>query len=86
MKYKLESWFKAFFKMEVKCDVVDNNMSETFNGWILEARCKTIITMLEDIRVNVMNRLWSLTMECQSWMIVDISPRGMKKLEKNMER
>ncbi|KAL4324264.1 hypothetical protein GQ457_11G021340 [Hibiscus cannabinus] len=53
----VECWSKAYFKRTSKCDVVENSMAETFNGWILEARCKPIITMLEEIRtmVNRMN-------------------------------
>ncbi|KAK8554034.1 hypothetical protein V6N13_072955 [Hibiscus sabdariffa] len=46
----VECWSKAYFKGTSKCDVVDNNMAEAFNGWIIEARCKPIITMLEEIR------------------------------------
>ncbi|KAK8605627.1 hypothetical protein V6N13_102403 [Hibiscus sabdariffa] len=33
-----------------KCDVVDNNLAEAFNGWIVDARCHPIIIMLEEIR------------------------------------
>ncbi|MBA0596923.1 hypothetical protein Gorai_013727, partial [Gossypium raimondii] len=29
----------------------DNNMAKTSNGWLLDARCNSIITMLEDIRI-----------------------------------
>ncbi|GKV29941.1 hypothetical protein SLEP1_g38814 [Rubroshorea leprosula] len=31
-------WYKAFFDEDCKCDVVDNNMCETFNSWILAVR------------------------------------------------
>lgn len=30
--YPTKLWCKAFMKIEVKCDSVDNNMCETFNG------------------------------------------------------
>ncbi|KAK9024849.1 hypothetical protein V6N11_064755 [Hibiscus sabdariffa] len=53
----VECWSKAYFKGTSKCDVVDNNMAEAFNGWIIEARCKPIITMLEEIRIMVMSRM-----------------------------
>ncbi|GKV41979.1 hypothetical protein SLEP1_g49442 [Rubroshorea leprosula] len=43
-------WSKAFFKEDSKCNVVDNNMCEVFNGLILEARHKVIFSMLEDLR------------------------------------
>ena len=57
LDYGVESWCKAFFKTDVKCDVIDNNMSKTFNGWILDARCKPIFTMMEEIKVQVINRM-----------------------------
>lgn len=50
-------WVKAFFSTVPKCDIVNNNLAETFNSWILEPRGKPIITMLDEIRVQVMNRL-----------------------------
>ena len=37
--------------------VMDNNMMESFNAWILEARYILITTMLEFIRKKTMNRL-----------------------------
>ncbi|KAG6390665.1 hypothetical protein SASPL_148403 [Salvia splendens] len=38
MQYNVESFSKAYFRTTPKCDSVDNNMAETFNGWILDAR------------------------------------------------
>ncbi|KAH0655448.1 hypothetical protein KY285_030330 [Solanum tuberosum] len=49
--YNSERWSKLYFNFTSKCDVIDNNMAECFNSWILAARHKTIITMLEEIRV-----------------------------------
>ncbi|KAK8614785.1 hypothetical protein V6N13_068576 [Hibiscus sabdariffa] len=49
----VQHWSKAYFKATSKCDVVDNNMAEAFNGWIVEARAKPIINMLEQIRIMV---------------------------------
>ncbi|OMO89723.1 Transposase, MuDR, plant [Corchorus olitorius] len=51
------NWSLAFANDLSKCDVVHNNMCETFNGVILEARQKPIISMLEEIRVYVLRRL-----------------------------
>ncbi|GKV52284.1 hypothetical protein SLEP1_g58872 [Rubroshorea leprosula] len=31
-------WVKAFFETDCKSDMVDNNLSEVFNAWILEVR------------------------------------------------
>ncbi|WCJ30900.1 hypothetical protein M5689_012421 [Euphorbia peplus] len=80
--YNIETWCRTYFKTYSKCDVVDNNMSETFNGWILAARHKTIITMLEEIRVQVMKRIQQLRDFANSWE-EDISPMAMKVLRDN---
>lgn len=56
LHYPKETWCRAYFKVHAKCDIVENNMSETFNSWILAARHKSIITMLEEIRHKLMNR------------------------------
>ena len=49
--YNLNTWCKKYFEEYSKCDIV-NNMAESFNAWIVPARYKTIITMLEEIRVR----------------------------------
>ncbi|GKV22910.1 hypothetical protein SLEP1_g32721 [Rubroshorea leprosula] len=50
MKLDPKFWCKAFFDTDAKCDAVDNNMSETFNGFILDARHKGPLSLLEDLR------------------------------------
>ena len=32
LKYNKETWCRAFFKEHSRCDVVENNMCETFNS------------------------------------------------------
>nr|KAJ0220123.1 hypothetical protein LSAT_V11C200099760 [Lactuca sativa] len=51
-------WSRAFFKVGMGCDAMENGVSESFNAAIEEARKKPLITMLEDIRVFVMERLY----------------------------
>ncbi|KAG8362902.1 hypothetical protein BUALT_BualtUnG0025600 [Buddleja alternifolia] len=51
-------WSKAYFSTHPKCDIMLNNMSESFNSLILEARSKPIVHMLESIRVILMKRLY----------------------------
>ncbi|XP_023733152.1 uncharacterized protein LOC111880976 [Lactuca sativa] len=48
---------QRFFKVGMGCDAMENGVSESFNDSIEEARKKPLITMLEDIRVFVMERL-----------------------------
>lgn len=49
-------WSRHAFTPRVKCDIVQNNIAETFNSFILEARDKPIITMCEIIRRLLMKR------------------------------
>lgn len=75
---------RAYMKTTSKCELVVNNLAETFNGYILEARSKPIVDMLEDIRVHLMSRMFTK----KRWMQKakdDICPRIRKKLEKNKE-
>ncbi|XP_065855114.1 uncharacterized protein [Euphorbia lathyris] len=82
--HEIQSWCKAFFNTNPSCDVVDNNLSEMFNGWILESRLKAIITMLDEIRVLVMKRI-AIKSKLPSTWICDISERAFKKLEQNIK-
>ncbi|XP_021740125.1 uncharacterized protein LOC110706514 [Chenopodium quinoa] len=52
-----KKWCRAFYTPMASCDSVDNNMSEVFNAYILKWRHKPIISMLEDIRESLMERL-----------------------------
>ncbi|KAH0669468.1 hypothetical protein KY285_023629 [Solanum tuberosum] len=65
--YNVEMWCKRYFKEHSKCDSVDNNMAEIFNAWILSARYKTIITMLEEIRIKMMKRIGQLKEFSNTW-------------------
>ncbi|GKV28230.1 hypothetical protein SLEP1_g37311 [Rubroshorea leprosula] len=50
MKLDPNFWCKAFFDTYARCDVIDNNMTEAFNGFILDARHKGPLSLLEDLR------------------------------------
>ena len=52
-----QHWSRAWFRLGSNCDSVDNNLCESFNKWIVEARFFPIITMLEAIRRKVMIRI-----------------------------
>ncbi|KAL0007838.1 hypothetical protein SO802_009340 [Lithocarpus litseifolius] len=47
-------WTRAAFRRYPRCDALTNNGCENFNSQILEYRGKTIITMLEEIRLHLM--------------------------------
>ena len=56
-------------------------MCETFNGVILEARSTPVITMLEDIRKYVMNRIVAKKSYVMKWK-TDFGSNIVSKLEK----
>ncbi|KAG8491867.1 hypothetical protein CXB51_015227 [Gossypium anomalum] len=67
LEIHLHHWAKSYFKGTCKCDVVNNNMAEAFNAWILDARCKPIITMLEEIRVMLVKNATTSTKCMLAW-------------------
>ncbi|XP_009621676.1 uncharacterized protein [Nicotiana tomentosiformis] len=75
--YPPQSWCRAYFDTKCKNNMVDNNFTESFNFWILEARSKSIIKMLEDIRIKVMNMIREHEDEARNWK-EDISPLAMR--------
>ncbi|XP_060200550.1 uncharacterized protein LOC132628803 [Lycium barbarum] len=83
--YNIDRWSKVYFKYLSCCDSVDNNMAESFNSWILGPRHKTIITMLEEIRVKMMRRVRQLREFSETW-ITNISPMALKVLQENTSK
>ncbi|GMY35276.1 hypothetical protein FCV25MIE_30518 [Fagus crenata] len=53
----LPQWARHAFPHYPKCDMLLNNLCETFNSKIVNARTKPIITMLETIRRYLMTRI-----------------------------
>ncbi|XP_070015635.1 uncharacterized protein [Nicotiana sylvestris] len=66
--YPKKSWVRAYFEVHSKCDVVENNICETFNSWILASRHKSIITMLEEIRRKIMTRQVDMLKFADTWI------------------
>nr|GEV44087.1 hypothetical protein [Tanacetum cinerariifolium] len=54
------SWCRAFFKMDRGCAAYKNGIFKSYHNPIRIARCKPLITMLEEIRVYLMQRLYSM--------------------------
>ncbi|EAY80539.1 hypothetical protein OsI_35719 [Oryza sativa Indica Group] len=74
-----QHWSRAWFRLGSNCDSVDNNLCESFNKWILEARFFPIITMLETIRRKVMVRIHDQITTSARWNTA-ICPGILKKL------
>lgn len=79
MNTDLVHWSRAWFRLGSNCDSVDNNICESFNKWIVEARFFPIITMLETIRRKVMVRIQQNRTKSEAWTGL-ICPNILKKL------
>ena len=77
-------WARACFRTTPKCDIVLNNLCECFNGTraLLMARQKPILSMLERIRMYLLQRFTKQRVAADKWH-GDIGPRISKILEKN---
>ena len=54
---QLTKFCRAYIHERPKCEVINNNICECFNNYILHARSKPIIDMLEDMRTAIMQRI-----------------------------
>ncbi|XP_020549731.1 uncharacterized protein LOC105162263 isoform X2 [Sesamum indicum] len=73
-------WARCFFLTKTKFDVLVNNMNESFNHIILEARELPIIQMFEWIRRKFMGRIQVKREEMKKYKGV-VCPNIMKKTE-----
>ncbi|KAK3213272.1 hypothetical protein Dsin_017978 [Dipteronia sinensis] len=62
-------WSKSFFLVYLKCDMTLNNLCEIVNGdnEVLEARSSPIYSLLEMLRIKIMNRKASRRAEIKRW-------------------
>lgn len=84
-KWPIAGWYQPFFSDMVKCDVIDNNMPETFNGVLIDAKSKPIITMLEDIRQYVITGVVVKREFASKWQVI-CGPNIVAKLEKERKK
>ncbi|GJZ64524.1 calcium/proton exchanger [Tanacetum coccineum] len=76
----LNTWCRAYFEQDKGTAAFENGILESFNSRILSARGEPIITMLEDIRIYLMQRVWFINktaMELQD----SITPFARRQLE-----
>ncbi|KAL5727700.1 hypothetical protein ACHQM5_000865 [Ranunculus cassubicifolius] len=79
-----EAWCRAFFSYNSSCEAVDNNMAETFNSTIIEARGKPIIDMFEELRMYAIRRMQRKRHDMARWQD-ELCPKARLKLEKAKE-
>ncbi|KAL4334057.1 hypothetical protein GQ457_07G008990 [Hibiscus cannabinus] len=78
------NWSKSHFSCNSKCDMLLNNLCESFNKFILDARDKPIITMLEIIRTKIMQRIAKKKVEADKWSTI-LCPKIEKDLDAAIE-
>ncbi|KAL0370632.1 UNVERIFIED_CONTAM: hypothetical protein Sangu_0381300 [Sesamum angustifolium] len=80
-KIASEHWSRVFFLVKTKCDILVNNLCETFNNYILDARDKPTITMLEWIITKLMTRLQHKRFGMEKYEGI-VCPNVLKKINK----
>ncbi|GJW88508.1 hypothetical protein Tco_0163848 [Tanacetum coccineum] len=85
MEREPERWSKAYFQTGRSCASFENGISESFDAQIIDARGKPIISMLEDIRVYIMQRNWSMS-KLAATLNDNITPSIRKHLEELKEK
>ncbi|XP_057442732.1 uncharacterized protein LOC130734375 [Lotus japonicus] len=79
MEKPTSSWCSHAFSIWPKCDVIMNNLSESFNAAIILARDKPILTMMEWIRTYVMGRFPKMMEKLNNWT-GQIMPKPLKRI------
>jgi hypothetical protein len=74
------AWSKAWFTEDTNSDLLQNNICECFNSYILKARDKLILTMLEMIKRKLIQRYQAKREGIQK-LTRKITPKIAKKLE-----
>ncbi|XP_060961780.1 uncharacterized protein LOC115715300 [Cannabis sativa] len=82
MKKAPTEWSKSHFKTSVKCDMLLNNLCESFNSTILDSRDKMIITLLESIHFWLMGRMCKKRQSVSKWNY-SVGKRIFDIIEKN---
>ncbi|XP_017431939.2 uncharacterized protein LOC108339312 [Vigna angularis] len=77
-------WSRSRFTSRAKCDTLVNNMSEGFNSVLLTTRSKPIITLLEEIRLYIMQR-WAKNRSRISSFTGSISPKIQSRFRKESQ-
>ncbi|XP_073152316.1 uncharacterized protein [Henckelia pumila] len=77
-------WARSHFSTRCLSDCVVNNLSESFNSFIIDARDKPIITMLECIRNKLMKRIQVKKTGMEKY-IGQICPNILRRINKNQK-
>ncbi|GJR57481.1 multidrug resistance-associated protein 5 [Tanacetum coccineum] len=67
MDKNLKTWSRAFFEVNRGCKAIENGFSECFNSVIVNVRHKPLLTMLEAIRVIVLEMMNKIREISRKW-------------------
>nr|GEV68009.1 pentatricopeptide repeat-containing protein [Tanacetum cinerariifolium] len=67
MKKYPKTWSRAYFNEGICCEAAKNGFSECFNSVLVSVRHKPIITMLESMRVIIMERMNTMRHLMEKW-------------------
>ncbi|CAL9012617.1 unnamed protein product, partial [Prunus brigantina] len=81
-KRPAKNWSRSHFEPHSKCDMLLNNLCESFNSCILDSRDKSILTCLERIIVYIMLRMANRRIAGTVWRH-PVGPGIVKIIEKN---
>ncbi|XP_039119749.1 uncharacterized protein LOC120256045 [Dioscorea cayenensis subsp. rotundata] len=81
---KLEIWNISQFNIVCKCDYITNNISESFNAWVAEARERPVLDILDTIRQKIVVTMDKRRRMPTKWKD-DIVP-SVKKYVRNLSR
>ena len=80
VKIDPSGWSRAYFNEYLSCDLLVNNICECFNSYIIKARDKPILTMLEMIRKKLLRRYQAKRDEIEK-LTGRLCPKIVQKLE-----
>ncbi|KAG5568642.1 hypothetical protein H5410_064342, partial [Solanum commersonii] len=78
-------WTMTYFSSDAKSDMLLNNVCEVYNNMILDARDKTILTLLEKKRYLLMARTLANREKAEQWNLGDVCPKIKDILLKNQK-
>ncbi|GKD60840.1 multidrug resistance-associated protein 5, partial [Tanacetum coccineum] len=75
-----KTWSRAFFEVDRDCEEIENGFSEWFNSMIVNVRHKPLLTMLDAIRVIVLERMNKMRKISRKW-----NPRVCPNIKKRLK-
>ncbi|XP_071929000.1 uncharacterized protein [Coffea arabica] len=80
-------WSRSHFSTYPKCDMLLNNICESFNSKILDAREESIVAMMESLRYFMMSRMQENRDRArEKWSKYVVCPKIKKRMRKNIDK